>query len=259
MKKLSITKLKLTRVYFTVIALVILSACSNNKVQKATSFNTLTAAEVTEGWQLLFDGTTEGQWRGFKKQSFPDNWEVVDGTLHMNPTAKVAGADIADLIFPKVFENFTLTLDWKISEKGNSGIFYLANENDERFSHIWQTAPEMQILDNNGHPDANKGKNGNRKAGSLYDLIPATPQNAMPVGQWNNIEITVLNKTVTHKQNGIVVVQYTIGSPQWFEMIAKSKFPSYNKDWSKVATAGVIGLQDHDDHVWFRNIKIKEH
>jgi len=238
------------------------SACSNQTKEEvvekhSVKQNTLSHQEVQQGWQLLFDGETTGQWRGFKKDMFPDNWEVVDGSLHMNPGKKVDKTTSSDLVFPKAFENFTLKLDWKISYKGNSGIFYLANEPDERFSNIWQTAPEMQVLDNDAHPDANKGQNGNRKSGSLYDLIPATPQNSKSVGQWNSIEITVNNKQVTNRQNGIVVVQYTIGNLQWFEMIAGSKFPSYNPNWSNVATKGLIGLQDHDDDVWFRNIKIK--
>lgn len=257
MNNLHRVKKRLVHCCVAIVTAASLVACSEQNTNEENTHNILTKEEASQGWQLLFDGKTKGQWRGYKKTSFPDNWEVVDGTLHMNPKAKIEGANIADLVFPQEFENFTLKLDWKISEKGNSGIFYLANEKDEQFSHIWQTAPEMQVLDNIGHPDANKGKDGNRQAGSLYDLIPAKPQNAKPVGQWNHIEITVQNKNVTHKQNGVVVVEYIIGSAQWFDMIANSKFPSYNENWSNVATSGLIGLQDHDDHVWFRNIKVK--
>jgi len=116
----------------------------------------------------------------------------------------------------------------------------------------------MQVLDNERHPDAKKGKNGNRQAGSLYDLIPAKPQNAKPVGQWNQVEIIVYDGIVIHKQNGKAVVEYYLGTPEWKELVAKSKFPAYNKDWADFAKEGYFGLQDHGDDVWFKNIKIKE-
>jgi hypothetical protein len=228
------------------------------EVQEAAAPNTLTEAEKADGWVLLFDGKTSNGWRGFKKDHFPAGWEIVDGTLHMigSGRGEAGASDGGDIIYDKEFQNFTLSLEWKISEGGNSGIFYLGQEGDYDF--IWKTAPEMQVLDNDKHPDAKLGKDGNRQAGSLYDLIPAKPQNAKPVGEWNQVEITVYKGTVVHKQNGVNVVEYHLWTPEWNELVAGSKFPELNKDWANVASKGYIGLQDHGDDVWFRNIKIKE-
>ena len=221
------------------------------------AINSLSQAEVEDGWILLFDGKTTDGWRGYKKDHFPTAWKLVDGSIHcMGSGRGEAGAkDGGDIIYDKEFQNFTLSLEWKISEGGNSGIFYLGQE---ELDYIWKTAPEMQVLDNDKHPDAKLGKDGNRQAGSLYDLIPAKPQNAKPVGEWNQVEITVYKGTVVHKQNGVNVVEYHLWTPEWNELVAGSKFPGLNPDWADVASKGYIGLQDHGDDVWFRNIKIKE-
>lgn len=168
-----------------------------------------------------------------------------------------AGAeDGGDILYDKAFANFHLKIEWKISEGGNSGIFYLGKEVAEW--PIWKTAPEMQVLDNAKHPDALLGKDGNRQAGSLYDLIPAKPQNTKPAGEWNSAEILVYKGTVVHKQNGETVLEYHLWTEDWNNLVAGSKFPEQNPDWAKVAESGVIALQDHGDDVWFRNIKIRE-
>ena len=211
----------------------------------------------SDEWVVLFDGTTTDGWRGYKKEHFPEAWKIEDGTIRCigSGRGEAGNKDGGDIIFDQKFKNFTLSLEWKISEGGNSGIFYLGQED---LDYIWKTAPEMQILDNDKHPDAKLGVDGNRKAGSLYDLIAAKPQNAKPVGEWNQVEITVYNGTVVHKQNGVNVVEYHLWTPEWNALVAKSKFPSLNNDWADVASEGYIGLQDHGDDVWFKNIKIKE-
>ncbi len=258
---------------FSLLMLPVLNSCKEKKsdqkeevatetevmseVEEQAPMNALTEAEKADGWVLLFDGKTSEGWRGYKKEHFPAAWEIVDGTLHMLGSGRgEAGAkDGGDIIYDKQFQNFTLSLEWKISEGGNSGIFYLG---EEELDYIWKTAPEMQILDNERHPDAKLGKDGNRKAGSLYDLIPAKPQNAKPAGEWNKVELTVFKGTVVHNQNGENVVEYHLWTPEWNEMVAGSKFPALNADWADVPAKGYIGLQDHGDDVWFRNIKIKE-
>lgn len=227
-------------------------------VAETPELNKLTAEEANSGWQLLFDGKTSNGWRGYNKKEFPKGWEVVDGTLHCIGTGKgEAGAENGgDIIYDKKFKNFQLKLEWKIQEGGNSGIFYLGQEIPEW--PIYKTAPEMQILDNERHPDAMLGKDGNRQAGSLYDLIPAKPQNAKPAGEWNSVEIICYKGTVVHKQNGATVVEYHLWTDDWKKMVKDSKFPNLNENFADVAAEGYIAFQDHGDNVWFRNVKIKE-
>jgi hypothetical protein len=227
-------------------------SCSPEKVGP----NQLTKKEKAEGWVLLFDGTTSNGWRGNNRPDFPGGWEIVDGTLHCKGSGEgeAGSKDGGDILYDKKFSNFRLKLEWKISEGGNSGIFYLGREVPGW--PIYKTAPEMQVLDNERHPDARAGKDGNRMAGSLYDLIPAVPQNAKPAGEWNSVEIEVYKGSVWHRQNGETVVEYHLWTDDWKEMVAKSKFPALNPDWANVAKEGVIALQDHGDDVWYRNIKI---
>jgi hypothetical protein len=216
--------------------------------------NELTKEEKADGFVLLFDGMTSDGWRGYQKVYFPERWIVEDGTIHFNPEAEGTGGDI---VYDKKFSDFHLKLEWKIDSAGNSGILYLGSE-DTIYKYIYQTAPEMQVLDNAMHPDAKLGKDGNRQAGSLYDLIPAKPQNFNGAAQWNQIELIVKDKHVKHIQNGEVVVEYDYGTEAWNELVAGSKFPGLNPDWANIQEDGYLGLQDHGDHVWYRNIKIKD-
>jgi hypothetical protein len=219
--------------------------------------NTLSQAEIDDGWVLLFDGENTDGWRAYDRDSFPEKgWEIVDGTLHVIGSGKgEAGGGGGDIIYDKMFDNFELALDWKVSEGGNSGIFYLAKEIPG--TPIWKSAPEMQILDNEKHLDAKLGKDGNRQAGSLYDLIPAVPQNANPAGEWNKVKILVYKGTVVHFMNGEPVLEYHLWTDDWKNMVAESKFANW-EEFVNTADKGYIGLQDHGDDVWFRNIKIKE-
>jgi hypothetical protein len=228
------------------------------KKEKA-AMNALTSEEKAQGWLLLFDGKTTEGWRGYNKTIFPAAWSIEDGTLKLKNSGNgEAGAvDGGDLVFGKEkFSNFDLKIEWKISEGGNSGIFYLAQEVPGK--EIWRTAPEFQVLDNDRHPDALLGKDGNRKAGSLYDLIPAKPQNTKPAGEWNSVEIISYQGTIVHKQNGETILEYHLWTPEWNELVKNSKFPTYNPDWANVAKEGVIGLQDHGNEVQYRNIKIRK-
>jgi len=212
-----------------------------------------------ENWIVLFDGSSTEGWRNYNKETFPSQgWEISDGTLHCIGSGKgEAGGGGGDILYNKKFTNFHLKLEWKISEGGNSGIFYLAQESPE-LDYIWKTAPEMQVLDNERHPDAQAGVNGNRQAGALYDLVPAVPQNAKSAGEWNTAEIKVYKGTVWHIQNGETVLEYHLWTPDWNALVAGSKFPGLNPEWANVAAEGYIGLQDHGDDVWYRNIIIRE-
>jgi len=221
--------------------------------------NQLTDAEKAQGWILMFDGKTSDGWRGYNKTNFPAAWVVEDGTLRCRgeeargDTGKVDGGDI--VYAKRLFSDFDLRLEWKISQTGNSGVFYLGRE--VQGWPLYKSAPEMQILDNEKNPDALRGSNGNRKAGSLYDLIAANPQNARPAGEWNSIEIICLQGKVVHRQNGVKVLEYELWTPLWKAIVNKSKFPLMDPEWENIAKEGVIALQDHGNDVWFRNIKIR--
>lgn len=213
--------------------------------------NELTKEEKKEGWKLVFDGKTTKGWRGYNKQTFPEKgWDISDGSIHCQ--SKGGGGDI---ILDQKLTNFELQLDWKIAEGGNSGIFIFGRELEGK--PVYFSAPEMQVLDNERHPDANFGKNGNRKAGSLYDLIPANPQNAKPAGEWNHIKIVAQNAKIEFWQNGAKVVEFTMGTDEWKKMCADSKFKDWPEFVNNNAKEGYIALQDHGDNVWYKNIKLK--
>lgn len=226
----------------------------SRKSSKKTEVNTLSKTEKTEGWVLLFDGKTTDQWRGYGKTDFPKGWVIEDNAIRCIGSGKGEAGQGGDIITKEKFKNFELSLEWKISEGGNSGIFILAQEIPGE--PIWKSAPEMQVLDNIKHPDAKLGVDGNRQAGSLYDLIPAKPQNAKPVGEWNKVKITVYKGTVIFNQNGVNVLEFHLWTDDWKKMCANSKFKDF-ANFVDPATEGYIGLQDHGDDVWYRNIKIK--
>lgn len=216
--------------------------------------NQLTQQEKEEGWMLLFNGENFKGWRGYNDKSFPDSgWVVEDQTLRCIGSGQgEAGGAGGDIIYDKKFKDFHLKLEWKISKGGNSGIFYMAKEVEDQ--PIWHSAPEMQVLDNERHIDAELGDS--RLAGALYDLIAPDPQNTKPAGEWNQVEIMVYQGTVVHRMNGEKILEYHLGTDKWKEMIENSKFSEYD-DFGKYRE-GYIGLQDHGNDVWFRNIKLKK-
>lgn len=231
-------------------------AFSMNSYSQDKKMNMLTKKEKKEGWVLMFDGKTTDGWRGYNLTAFPEKgWVIEDGTLKVIGSSKGEAGGGGDLLYDKKFRNFELSLEWKVSEGGNSGIFYLAQEIPGE--PVWKSAPEMQILDNEKHPDAKLGVDGNRAAGSLYDLIPGDLQAVKPAGEWNKVKILVYKGTVVHYVNGKQVLEYHLWTEDWKKMVLNSKFKDYDA-FLNTAEEGYIVLQDHGDDVWFRNIKIKE-
>ncbi|MFY0685559.1 MAG: DUF1080 domain-containing protein [Cyclobacteriaceae bacterium] len=212
--------------------------------------NQLTKNEQNAGWKLLFDGKSTDGLRNYLKQSIGSKWIVDDGTLHFIGQGAGTGGDV--IITDKEYENYELYLEWKIAKGGNSGIIYNVVESEE-YETAWRTGPELQILDNERHPDAQIHMH---RAGDLYDMIPTKFITVNKAEEWNRILLRVNNGHVEHWQNGYKVVEFDLWSSQWDEMVAKSKF----KDMPAFGTGkkGHIVLQDHGDKVWFRNIKVRE-
>lgn len=211
--------------------------------------NQLTEKEKKAGWKLLFDGKTLAGWKGFKKDTVGKYWKASEGTLHLSQ----GGA--GDVMSVEQYENFELKLDWKIAEGGNSGIFWGVIESAD-YNNTYETGPEMQVLDDDKHPDAKNGKDGNHKAGALYDMIPAANKKLKKAGvEFNQVVIKKLNNNVEFFLNGVKVVSFAQGSPAWDKMVAYSKFNGW-KGFGKFAK-GHIALQDHGDKVWYKNIKIR--
>lgn len=226
-----------------------------------------------DGYIEIFNGKDFTGWRGYGKDTVPGKWKIENGAIKFNGSGggEAQGIDGGDLIFGHKFKNFELLLEWKVSKGGNSGIFYLAQEvstkkdGKDQMEPIYISAPEYQVLDNANHPDAKLGKDNNRQSASLYDMIPAVPQNQKPFGEWNTAKIMVYKGTVVHGQNNENVVEYHLWTPQWTEMLQASKFSQ--KKWplafellnncGGANREGYIGLQDHGDDVWYKSIKIK--
>ena len=212
-------------------------------VQEAQQHNVLTAEEEAAGWRLLFDGGTLEGWRRYDGGEMTDGWRVEDGDL-----VHVGGG--FDIIHEEPFADFELSLEWMVEPGGNSGIFYRAALGED---DIFNTAPEMQVLDNAGHAD---GRNPLTSAGANYALHAPSADFTNPAGEWNSVGITVAGNSVEHRMNGELIVSYELGSPEWRDLVENSKFaewPRYGK-----AASGHIGLQDHGDVVRYRNIKVKE-
>ena len=216
----------------------------------AAAVNTLSAKEKAAGWKLLFDGKTTKGWRAFKGGPVPaDHWVVADGVLKC-----VGGHRVIDIVTDDEFDNFEFAWDWRISPGGNSGVKYLVDENMSKTKD--GIGFEYQLLDDDKHPDAKKGKDGDRTSGSLYDLIPPSKNKVLhPVGEWNESRIVVDGNHVEHWLNGVKVVSYERGSPDMKARIADSKYKSI-PGFGEV-TKGHLLLQDHDSEVGFRNLKLR--
>jgi hypothetical protein len=211
--------------------------------------NTLTAAEKKEGWHLLFNGHSTSGWHSYGKSRPGSQWQVSDGAIHLDKSSKEHG----DLVTDQDFGNFDLKLEWKISPKGNSGIIFYVKEDTAKYKEPYHTGLEMQVLDNDGHPD---GKIHKHRAGDLYDLISCSKETVKPVGEWNQAEIWCNNGELKLYLNGENVVSTTLWNDNWKQLVSTSKF----KQWSDFGTfhSGKIDLQYHDSEVWFRNIRVRK-
>jgi len=227
--------------------LPILTACGSQPKIKET-------LAMDNTWVNMLEGNSLSQWHIYNKPGVSGKtWSLQDGVLYFDPSNKKDGriVDGGDLVYKEEFENFHLKLEWKISAKGNSGIIFYVKE-DTSFKAPYLTGPEMQILDNDGHPD---GKIIKHRAGDLYDLMSCSKETVKPVGEWNLAEIISNKGQLDFYLNGEKVVSTQYGDDAWKTMVSKSKF----KDWKYFGAykSGKIVLQDHGDAVWFRNAMIR--
>jgi hypothetical protein len=230
-------------------------ACGGN--QEATEDTEV--ADVPETvtqneWISLFDGTSFNGWSKYGGGEVGKAWKVQDGAIYLDATNKDGWqtGDGGDIVTNEEFDNYHLQVEWKIAPNGNSGIIFYVHD-DSKYTYPWNTGMEMQVLDNDGHPDA---KIVSHRAGDLYDLIVSSEETVKPVGEWNLAEIISKDGKLELHLNGVMIVSTTLWTPEWEALIAKSKF----KDMPGFGTykKGKISLQDHGDEVWFKNIRIKK-
>lgn len=195
-------------------------------------------------WRVLFDGTSLDAWRGYKSDSTPAGWRIVDGTLAKD-------APTGDIVTKDEFGDFELSLEWRVAAGGNAGVFYRATEEYEK---VYWSAPEYQLLDDEKAPD---GKSRLTSAGAAYGLYPSPPGHLKPVGSWNTTRIVAKGAHVEHWLNDVKLLEYELWSPDWEAKVKASKFnawPHYGR-----ATRGRIALQgDHAEALAFRNVRIRE-
>lgn len=235
-------------------------ACQSPQAETAadttssTNNNEATAsATATEGeWIPLFDGETIDGWHTYGQNMVGQAWEVEDGALHLDASNKQPDGG-GDLVTDQAYDDFDLKLEWKISEGGNSGVIFYVHEDTAQYNETWNTGLEMQVVDNEKHPDAKIQKH---RAGNLYDLIASSEETVKPAGEWNQAEIISKDGQLELYLNGTKAVTTTLWDGNWKELVAGSKFASM--PGFGTYKSGKIALQDHGNDVWFRNIMIKE-
>lgn len=218
--------------------------------------NTLSPAEVADGWKLLFNGKDSEGWRGAKLDIFPTKgWVIEDGLLKVMPADGGESTNGGDIVTTDTYKNFILSVDFKITEGANSGIKYFVDP-DLNKGEGSAIGCEFQILDDERHPDAKLGVKGNRKLGSLYDLIPAPEKKPFNINDFNTAVVIVMGNHVEHWLNGEKLLEYNRNNQMFNALVAYSKY----RDWPNFGNRaeGNILLQDHGDEVWFKNVKIKE-
>ncbi|MBE7640145.1 DUF1080 domain-containing protein [Salegentibacter sp. BLCTC] len=238
---------------------ILSTSCKSDKKDEKTqeadkTVDTTAMANNEDNWTHLFNGENLESWKAFNADSISDQWQVKDGAIAFTP-AEGKRESTENLISKNSYANFELSLEWKISEAGNSGIMWGVQESEE-FSEPYLTGPEIQILDNKLHPDAKNGPI--RQAGALYDMMPPSEDKSRNAGEWNKTVIKINHKTNkgSVRLNGTLITEFPVHGEEWDKLVANSKF----KDWEHFGKTkeGHIALQDHGDKVWFRNIKIRE-
>ncbi|WP_270087523.1 3-keto-disaccharide hydrolase [Sphingobacterium sp. SYP-B4668] len=219
--------------------------------------NKLSKAEEDAGYKLLFNGIDATNWRSTRSDEFPKKgWKIADGIISVQKSDGGESTNGGDIVTTDQFSAFDLSFEFKLTPGANSGVKYFVTLKEQ--THGSAIGLEYQVLDDEKHPDAKLGRNGNRTLASLYDLITSNrePRPRRPIGEWNRGRVVVTpDNKVVHYLNGEKMVEYQRGSQAFKDLVAISKY----KDWPAFGEAkkGHILLQDHGDNVSYRNIKIK--
>ncbi len=232
-------------------AATILSLSLCTPTSKSTSMNKIDDNEAQQGWQSLFDGNSTKGWHVYGGKNSA-SWKAMDGTLFLDTTSK-STRQRGDLVTDEEFENYHLSLEWKVAKGSNGGVIFNVQEDAAKYRNTYETGPEMQVLDNERHGDAKIHKH---RAGDLYDLIASSKETVKPAEEWNLAEIKLNKGKLDFFLNGTNVVSTTMWDDNWKQMVAGSKFK--NMPGFGTFQKGHIALQDHGDPVWFRNIKIRK-
>ena len=242
-------------VYMLLLTLAIVS-CKQKETKKEVAIEEPKETVTQENeWEVLFDGTSYEKWSYYRGGELSEPWKIEEGVLIFYPPSNRPEGESYNIVTNKQYKDFVLHVEWKIAEGGNSGIFWGVFE-DEKFGQPYETGPEIQVLDDERHPDAKNGTT--HQAGALYDMIAPSEKVVKPAGEWNTCILTVNHNTNegTVNLNGTEIVKFPVHGEMWDQMVEDSKFNGW-EGFGKYKT-GKIGLQDHGDVVAFRNIKIKE-
>ena len=250
---------KITSGVSVIIMMVIIFSCSQKQPKDAAGLlaeidkndapNTLSKGEKKNGWELLFNGTTTEGWHGYNMKTFPDCWGIEDGSLTMSTTGS---GESLDILTSKMYRDFALSLEYKLTKAANSGIIFQIAE-DPKYKFPYETGPEFQVIDHENWPDTLESWQIN---GANYAMYPPLTQPYKPLGEWNQILLVVKGNSVTQILNGEVVVKYEKNSEEWNKLRNSGKWTAF-PDWGKL-DVGYISLQNHGTKVWYRSIKIKE-
>ena len=242
--------------FFVLAGVLASTACSDveEHVDEPRPHNILTAVERAEGWRLLFDGETTNGWRRYNGEGFPEvGWEVADGNLIVLASDGEEEGNGGDIVTEDQFENFELSIEFKLGPVANSGVLYRAVEIEGE--PIWHGAPEYQVLDDTAYIEMNTMDMYKHLTGDNYDLHSSVETASNPLGEWNHARIIVNGAHVEHWLNGVQTVAYELWTEEWEGLVRASKFADY-PEYGR-ATSGHIGLQDHGHTLRYRNIKLR--
>jgi hypothetical protein len=250
---------KLTSGVLVLIMMAFIFSCSQkqpkdaagllSEIDKNDAPNTISKGEEKNGWQLLFDGKSTDGWHGFNMKTFPDCWTIEDGSLTMTTTGS---AESLDILTGRMYRDFALSLEYKLTKAANSGIIFQIAE-DPKYKFPYETGPEFQVIDHQNWPDTLESWQIN---GANYAMYPPLVQPYKPLGDWNQLFLVVKGNSVTQILNGEVVVKYEKNSEEWNKLRNSGKWTAF-PDWGKF-DEGYISLQNHGTKVWYRSIKLKE-